>query len=118
MAQHDSPDTLHYVDPPYQHELRSPGNGYDLRYRMYRHELDREGHQALLAFLVGLRGLVVLSGYASPLYDAALPGWERIETKTHADGARPRTEVLWINPGAAARRRAEALPLFDRGRMP
>lgn len=30
----------------------------------------------------------------------------------HVDGARPRTEVLWINPAAAAARRAQALPLF------
>jgi DNA adenine methylase len=46
---------------------------------------------------------VVLSGYASPLYDRDLyPDWHRIERQALADGARERTEVLWIN--AAARR--------------
>jgi hypothetical protein len=24
--------------------------------------------------------------------------WHRIDTTAHADGARPRTEVLWLNP--------------------
>jgi DNA adenine methylase len=47
-----------------------------------------------------LAGMVVLSGYANPLYDEALHDWRRIEFAAHADGARPRTEVLWINPAA------------------
>ena len=115
MARHDGPETLHYVDPPYQHDLRASGDGlYRLNHR-YRHELDQAGHAALLTFLAGLAGAVVLSGYPSITYDQALPGWERIETSTHADGARDRTEVLWINPAAAARRRAQILPLFSQG---
>jgi DNA adenine methylase len=48
MAQHDGPDTLHYVDPPYVWDTRSPGNKYDVKYRMYRHELDDNGHRVLL----------------------------------------------------------------------
>lgn len=50
----------------------------------------------------GKSGSVVLSGYPSPMYDAALPEWHRIEREALADGARPRTEVLWINPRAVA----------------
>ena len=53
-------------------------------------------------FLRGLCGMVVLSGYASPLYDGRLSDWRRVEKKTYADGARPRTEVLWLNPACAA----------------
>lgn len=34
--------------------------------------------------------------------DTLLKAWARLERKTHADGARPRTEVLWINSAAAA----------------
>lgn len=100
IAQHDGPETLHYVDPPYLPETRSPANKYDLKYRMYRHELDRGGHERLLEQLRGLSGMVALSGYPHPLYDDALSGWRRIETAAHADGARPRTEVLWLNPAA------------------
>lgn len=102
MAQHDSGDTLHYVDPPYLPETRSPANKYDLKHRMYRHELTRDDHAALLDFLRALEGMVVLSGYRSPLYDDALPDWKRVEIETYADGARPRVEVLWINPVALA----------------
>lgn len=98
MAQHDGADTLHYVDPPYLPETRSPANKYDLKHRMYRHEMTPDDHVALLDVLRGLKGFVVLSGYPSPLYDGALDGWRRIEKAAYADGARPRTEVLWLNP--------------------
>ncbi len=102
MQRHDRPDTLHYVDPPYLWETRSRGNRYDLVRRMYRHELDRGGHADLLTVLRGLVGMVVLSGYPDPLYDDMLPDWRRVERQALADGARPRTEVLWISPSAAA----------------
>ncbi len=36
------------------------------------------------------------------MYDAALATWRRIEIEAHADGARDRIEVLWINPQACA----------------
>lgn len=102
MAQHDGEGTLHYVDPPYLPETRSPANKYDLKHRMYRHELTPSDHAELLAFLKTLRGMVILSGYPHPMYDEALPGWRRVERAALADGARPRTEVLWINPACAA----------------
>ena len=40
---------------------------------------------------------------ANPLYDRALIDWHRVERAARADGAKPRTEVLWINPSAAKR---------------
>lgn len=112
MARHDTPETLHYVDPPYVHSTRS------LRTRApaYRHELADEDHIALLRALRGLVGMVVLSGYSHPLYDDALPDWRRIEVAALADGARPRTEVLWLNPACACALDATAarLSLFGR----
>lgn len=93
MAAHDAPETLHFVDPPYLPELRTnPSRGY-------RHEMTQEDHARLLAFLPTLTGAVVLCGYPSAQYDdALLPlGWRRVERPAFADGARPRTEVLWIN---------------------
>lgn len=59
-----------------------------------------------LAALKRLRGMVVLCGYATPLYDRALRRWHRYECDALADGARPRTEVVWINP--ACHRQLEA----------
>jgi DNA adenine methylase len=101
MSAHDGPGTLHYVDPPYLPDVRSPANKYDLKYRAYRHEMSRADHERLLAFLRALIGMVVLSGYPHTLYDAALSDWSRIELPAYADGARPRTEVLWLNPACS-----------------
>lgn len=101
MTQHDGGGTLHYVDPPYLPETRSPANKYDLKHRMYRHELTVDDHRQLLAFLKTLEGCVVLSGYPSSLYDDALSDWRRVTCAALADGARARTEVLWINPQCA-----------------
>jgi len=95
MGAHDGPDTLHYVDPPYVFSTRA-----DLS-KDYAHEMDDGDHADLLAFLKTLRGKVLLSGYPSALYDGALAGWQRIERKALADGARERTEVLWKNPAAS-----------------
>jgi DNA adenine methylase len=90
MKQHDAPTTLHYVDPPYMHDTRKSGH-------RYRHEMDAEAHGELLGTLLRLEGIVVLSGYPHALYDAALSKWWRVERKALADGARPRTEVIWMN---------------------
>jgi DNA adenine methylase len=104
LAQHDGPDSLHYVDPPYLPATRSAkSRRTGERYHAYRHELTEADHTRLLQVLLGLKGMVVLSGYPAPSYDEALLGWTRVERATHADGARARTEVLWINPRAAAR---------------
>jgi DNA adenine methylase len=99
--QHDDCQTLHYLDPPYLPETRSGGHS-SLR-KNYRYELTVEQHQELLAFILQLNGMVILSGYPSALYDDALRGWLRIERKAYADGARARTELLWINKQAAGK---------------
>jgi DNA adenine methylase len=103
MAQHDGKDTLHYVDPPYVFETRSDDSAD------YAHELSDEQHADLLAFLRGLTGMVVLSGYPSDLYDTALSDWLRVDRAALADGAKKRTEVLWINPAARAGLRSPSL---------
>jgi DNA adenine methylase len=115
MAQHDSAATLFYFDPPYLPETRSPANKYDLKHRAYRHELTVEDHRRLLARIRELAGLVVLSGYPAPLYDEALPDWRRVTRLAHADGARERTEVLWLNPAcvAALERQRDQHVLFE-----
>ena len=90
MAAHDAPETLHYVDPPYLAATRDAGSDY-------RHEMTDDCHVDLLSFLRTLRGHVVISGYPDDRYDAALSGWRRVEREALADGARKRTEVLWMN---------------------
>lgn len=110
LKRHDALTSLHYVDPPYVHDTRSVFKGGK---SAYKHEMDEGGHAALLETLRGLAGMVVLSGYAHPLYDDALHDWRRIEFAALADGARPRTEVLWINPACAAALDSQNPTLFD-----
>lgn len=112
MQRHDAPATLHYVDPPYVHETRTrmtSGKGKG----NYRHELDTGGHTSLLEALRALTGMVILSGYPHELYDTTLSDWRRIETAALADGARPRTEVLWLNPACTEALDRERHDLFS-----
>jgi len=101
MAQHDSDETLHYVDPPYVWETRSQAMHRD---GCYAHEMTEADHARLLEFLPTLEGAVILSGYPHATYDTALEGWHRVETHAHADGALDRVEVLWLNAKAWTQR--------------
>ena len=112
MRAHDGPETLHFVDPPYLHETRSRANRRTDNGGVYRHELTTQEHIELLGALRELRGMVVLCGYPSALYDDALPGWAKVERPALADGALPRTESLWLSPTIVSVRSAG--PLFGR----
>ncbi len=87
------PGVCLYVDPPYLGSTRRSGK--------YQTDMTATTeHEDLLHALVACKAAVVLSGYASPLYDAALAGWSRVEvaTTTGQGGNRQaRTEVLWCN---------------------
>jgi DNA adenine methylase len=91
MAAHDSPTTLHYVDPPYVAETRDSGEDYAF-------EMDDSDHRKLAIFLAGLKGQSILSGYRCDLYDALFDGWHREDKSALADGARKRVECLWFSP--------------------
>jgi DNA adenine methylase len=87
-------ETLIYADPPYLGSLRTLGNNYAVEMR------GDDEHRELLEALLGCKGAVVLSGYASELYDGLLTTWFRreIATQTGNGGTdRARTEVLWSN---------------------
>lgn len=102
MQRHDGPDTLHYCDPPYVHETRSglyTGQGSAVG---YTHEMTDDDHRKMAGGLRILQGMVIVSGYACPLYDEELfSDWTRYEIPALADGARERIEVLWMNEPAA-----------------
>lgn len=100
IAAQDAPETLFYCDPPYLTETRSTRmHGH----HGYNHEMTDEDHMSLAARLATIEGMAVVSGYHHPLYDTAYAGWERFERSALADGAKERTEVLWVNPRAAGR---------------
>lgn len=99
IRRYDRKDTLFYLDPPYLPATRQEG--------LYRYEMAVDKHVELLALLARVQGKVVLSGYASDLYDEALRGWWRevrqvtCRSNVKASGQlsdRPkREEVLWMN---------------------
>lgn len=97
MKQHDGPETLFYVDPPYVSETRS--TNYK---NVYKHEMSAEQHVEMLECLNGLEGAVVLSGYRNKLYEEHLKNWKSHDCITQADGKQTgemtRQETIWIKP--------------------
>lgn len=93
IEQHDSKETLHYWDPPYVSSTRDAGGDY-------AHEMTDAQHAELADAGNRIKGMVVISGYHSELYDDLYAGWNRVERPALADGAAPRVEVLWLNEAA------------------
>ena len=99
MKDHDTESTLHFVDPPYVHDTRINV----AKNSAYRHEMTNAGHLALLEEIKSLKGMVIICGYDSELYNDALSSWKRVTRTTSANGhagSVPRTECLWINRAA------------------
>lgn len=106
----DNEAAVFYVDPPYHWETRKGGE--------YRHEMTDEHYQRLVETLLNVKGAVVLSGYAHPVYwplEAA--DWKRIDFKVTCSAAgrtrnsdlqgtgvvlqkAPRIESVWLNQKA------------------
>lgn len=88
-----SPEVLLYADPPYVRSTRNSG--------AYRHEMSDADHRDLAAALHAAKAAVVLSGYASDLYDHLYADWFRAEfeagTGQNAETWVNRTEVVWSN---------------------
>jgi DNA adenine methylase len=93
IRQHDSRETLHYVDPPYVHAARCAGMADN-----YRHEMTDDDHRELAEVLRSVRGAVVVSGYPTPLYEELYAGWRMVARSAYADGTQRRTEALWLSP--------------------
>lgn len=85
------PTVCIYADPPYLGSTRAAN------YRMEM--LEDDLHVQLAAALRECKASVVLSGYASPLYEDLYPGWHRMELKapTALSGRAAENEVLWSN---------------------
>lgn len=99
IRQHDAPDTLHFVDPPYLAGTRHVRNARNA----YRHEMSDDDHVELLDQLNRVDGMVILCGYRSQLYTDRLANWRMTESRARISagrGAGIRTEVTWLNPAA------------------
>lgn len=84
--------TLVYCDPPYLGSAR----GCERR-EIYRHEMKgEEDHRLLLRILTTTTAMVMISGYASTLYDVALATWRRVTFMAQTRGGM-KEEVVWMN---------------------
>ncbi len=99
IRQHDGRETLHYVDPPYVHSTRA-----ERQSKNYRHEMTDDQHRELAATLRDCAGMVVLSGYDCELYRELYGDWTQYDKSAYADGAKVRTESLWLNRAAEVNR--------------
>jgi len=123
LVAHDGPNCFFYCDPPYVLGTRRAGG--------YAHEMTDDDHCEFVAVLQTLAGMVLVSGYAHPIYDPLVTaGWERLDYetgcfaagRTRASGLigtgaalrdQSRTETLWLNPAlqkALGRGRQLTLP--------
>lgn len=91
----DDEHALVYLDPPYLPETRTASDVYD-------NEMSVDDHIGLLNYARDGRSKIVISGYASPLYNKHLKEWrsEKKEVPNHAGQGRNkerRTECIWMN---------------------
>ncbi len=79
-----------YADPPYLLATRG-GRKY------YKAEMTDADHCRLIEIIKKIPANVMISGYASRLYDDALAGWERITFQSWTRAHTPRQEIIWMN---------------------
>lgn len=91
MKLYDKPTTLFYVDPPYVMSTRTKRS-------VYVNELSDHDHEELSQLLHSLKGMVILSGYQSALYDQFYSGWRKMSKSSTAQNGKSRVECLWLSP--------------------
>lgn len=89
---YDRKETLFYVDPPYVMSTRTN------KRVLYPNEMSEDDHTDLACALHKVKGMVVLSGYQSPLYDKLYRDWRKVLRSTTAQNGKSRTECLWLSP--------------------
>lgn len=91
ILKYDTPDTLFYVDPPYDQKERA-------MHQKYLYELDETQQVELADLLKCIKGRFLLSGYNSDLYNELYKDFysDSISNITTHVGTN-RTEVLWAN---------------------
>jgi DNA adenine methylase len=107
IKQHDGPDTLFYLDPPYPHCTRNLRRGN----AMYACEMTDQDHAGLASLLYQVQGMVIISGYDCSLYRELFGAWTQFKKQHVIDGGRKRLESIWLNPAAAKKMPAPKLPI-------
>ena len=91
MNRNDRPDALHFLDPPYLKKTRTTNGD------VYGFEMTEQDHVELSMVCKSMKGMVMICGYSSTLYDELFSDWHSQERTAMADGAKKRTEKVWAN---------------------
>lgn len=98
----DDPRTLFYIDPPYVQSTR----GKRWRSAAYSYEYTDDDHCNLARALHEIRGMAIVSGYPSNLYNDLYNDWRVTARPSSKDnGIRKTTEVLWMNKNVPEKER-------------
>ncbi len=92
LRAYDTTSTLFYVDPPYSRRSRTSHGD------CYRYEMSDADHEELAEVLRGLPSMIVLSGYATPLYERLYADWTMMTRVTKSAANSARRECLWLSP--------------------
>lgn len=90
IERYNNADTLMYLDPPYVLSSRRSG-------KLYVQEFTNEDQKRLLGLITESKAKIVISGYASALYDEALKDWHRDTAMSQTTSAELAEEVIWMN---------------------
>lgn len=101
----DSDDTLFYLDYPYVHSTRY----HSSKSKGYSHEMTDDDHRLFADLARSVQGMVIVSGYASPLYDELYAGWKCISKESRDVNGGTQIECLWLSPRVTE---AQAQPLL------
>jgi DNA adenine methylase len=88
---YDREDTSFYADPPYMISTRSS------RSVKYVCEMSDDDHRELAEALHQIKGMAIVSGYPSELYDELYSGWRCVKKSHRAQNAKASTECLWLS---------------------
>jgi len=102
----DSSETLFYLDYPYVHSTRYHSSSD----KGYAFEMTDDDHRRFAHLVNNIRGMAMVSGYPSRLYDELYAGWKCISRQSQDINGKGKTECLWMSPRTAENAR---LPLFE-----
>lgn len=102
IERYDSPTTLFYIDPPYVASTRGAPD-------RYIHEMTDSDHERLATALHGCKGMVMISGYPSDLYNRLYADWAYADKAARDLLRNEQIERLWLSPSVMGEQRQKQM---------